>query len=106
RGQQYWLASSREGGRPAVAYVDSDQKEAVVFAFRQSDAFGIPPPPLRLQGLTHDAYYRVESEQLSARCYSGAYLIQRGLDMPLRKGAYASCVVRVMLETATYQAGS
>jgi alpha-galactosidase len=102
QGEQYWLISptSHNGTLAAVEYVAPDASEAIVFAFRRIDAFGESLPPLRLQHLRADALYRVEtpgSDTPTETIQSGSLLMNRGLELPLHRGPYASCIVRLSL---------
>ena len=102
RGEQYWLISpsAHDGNLAAIEYAAPDGSEAVVFAFRRIDAFGEALPPLRLQNLRADALYHVEgvgSNTPGSTMHSGALLLHRGLELPLSRGPYASCLVRLRL---------
>ncbi|HZR41329.1 MAG TPA: alpha-galactosidase [Ktedonobacteraceae bacterium] len=102
QGEQYWLISptSHNGTLAAVEYVAPDASEAIVFAFRRIDAFYEALPPLRLQHLRPDALYCVEtpgSDMPTETRQSGALLMNRGLELPLHRGPYASCIVRLRL---------
>jgi alpha-galactosidase len=97
-GDQYWLLSphTTHGEVTAIEYVTAD--EAVVFAFRRADLFGEQLPRLRLLKLQPEANYRVEIlGQKDSASYeaSGAELMGYGLSLPLKRGPFASCVVRL-----------
>jgi alpha-galactosidase len=102
QGEQYWLIapSAHNGTLAAVEYTAPDASEAIVFAFRRIDAFHEPLPPLRLQHLRPDAFYGVEtlgSNAPTETVQSGALLMHRGLELPLHRGHYASCIIRLRL---------
>jgi alpha-galactosidase len=102
QGEQYWLISptTHNGTLAAVEYAAPDASEAIVFAFRRIDAFREALPPLCLQHLRADGLYHVEiagDDKSSETVLSGALLMNRGLEIPLRRGPYASCIVRLRL---------
>jgi alpha-galactosidase len=78
-GDQYRLASLRQGDWAALQYVATDGKEAVVFVFLHASRFGPSRRRLRLQGLEPDALYRVDAGEVGAQPQSGAALMARGL---------------------------
>ena len=95
-GDQYRLLSPREEDTTASEYVAKDGKEAVLFAFRHSQQYSLPLPPSFPSGLQEKAVYRIESPDGKvldgARELSGAYLMNRGLDLRLT-GDYDSTLV-------------
>jgi len=91
-GRLYRLALAAQGNLAANQYVSSDQTQSVVFAFLHSQQFGHTLPPLPLKGLDENAIYRVShigGEERAAPGpvarlqLSGAYLMNRGLDLTL-----------------------
>ena len=91
-GDLYRLRSPREGDVTANQYVAADGKQSVLFAFRHSQEYTLPAPTLALQGLDAKAVYSVKPWNAAAQEWSGAYLMQRGLDLDL-KGDFDSTVV-------------
>jgi alpha-galactosidase len=95
-GDLYRLLSPRTSDVTANQYVSSDGQEAVLFAFRHSQQYNTPPPLIYLQGLDARAVYRLEptdGKLLDKQTeMSGAYLMQKGLNLNLR-GDYDSTVV-------------
>ncbi len=95
-GKLYRLLSPRTNETTANEYVLSDGVDAVLFAFRHSQEYNTLPPIIRLQGLQPQHVYRVESidGKLAAGSaeYSGAYLMQNGLQLVL-KGDFDSTAV-------------
>jgi alpha-galactosidase len=59
-GKQYRLSSVRDSSLHAVEYISQDQKEIIVFAFRQGYQFGGEMPNLLLSGLNPDALYQID----------------------------------------------
>ncbi len=99
-GEQYWLLSphATHGEVTAVEYVTGEADEAVVFAFRRADLFGELLPRLRLLKLQAEARYQVEvlgENDSTAYEASGAALMGLGLTLPLKRHAFASCIVRL-----------
>jgi alpha-galactosidase len=97
-GNQYWLLSphATHGEVAAVEYVTAE--EAVVFAFRRADLFGELLPRLRLLKLQPEAIYRIEimgQNDSASYAASGAALMGYGLSLPLKRGPFASCIVRL-----------
>ncbi len=97
-GDQYWLLSphATHGEVAAVEYVTAE--EAVVFAFRRADLFGELLPRLRLLKLQPEANYRIEvlgQNDSASYAASGAALMSYGLSLPLKRGPFASCIVRL-----------
>ena len=102
-GDQHWLLSptASKGDLVAVTSVAPDGSEAVLFAFRRSNPFWEPLPLLRLQGLQPETRYRVrELGNTSAPevVLSGAALMRRGLELPLQRSSYASCLLHIRAE--------
>jgi len=108
-GQLYRLLSPRTNDTTANEYVLSDSDlapfgtpqqhvddEAVLFAFRHSQEYNTPPPVIYLRGLNQRSVYKVESidgKLVGGTAeYSGAYLMQNGLQLVL-KGDFDSTAV-------------
>ncbi|MDF2542505.1 MAG: alpha-galactosidase [Herbinix sp.] len=79
-GKQYRLSSVRESSLHAVEYISQDEKEVVVFAFRQGYQFGDVMPYLVLQGLDPNAMYQVEGTELKLH---GSTLMKVGIETSL-----------------------
>jgi alpha-galactosidase len=92
-GDLYRLLSPRTSDVTANEYVSADGKQAVLFAFRHSQQYNLPAPAIILKGLDPRATYRLESITGSPLAgpaeVSGAYLMSRGITLPLR-GDYDS----------------
>jgi alpha-galactosidase len=90
------LLSPRTNDTTANEYVASDSANAVVFAFRHSQEYNTLAPVVYLRGLGGHSVYRVESidGKLAGGTaeYSGAYLMQNGLQLVL-KGDFDSTAV-------------
>jgi alpha-galactosidase len=95
-GNLYRLLSPRAHDTTANENVSQDGKQAVLFAFRHSQEYNTLPPLVYLRGLDRQAVYRVESIdgklQEKQVELSGAYLMQRGLQLSL-KGDFDSTAV-------------
>ena len=95
-GKLYRLLSPRTNDTTANEYVSQDGSAAVLFAFRHSQEYNTPPPIIYLTGLNPRSVYRVQSidKKLAGgeAEYSGAYLMQNGLQLIL-KGDYDSTAV-------------
>ena len=91
-GELYRLRSPRDGDVTANQYVAADGKQAVLFAFRHSQEYGLPVPTLTLRGLDEKAVYSVKPWNGAAHEWSGAYLMKHGLDLEL-KGDFDSTVL-------------
>ena len=87
QGRLFRLFSPRDSGFTANEYVSEDGGQAVLFAFRSAQDFGYPPPAVRLSGLDEQAVYRVKTidHKLAGvtETVSGAYLMNRGVDLRL-----------------------
>jgi alpha-galactosidase len=96
-GKLYRLFSPRAGGFTANQYVSEDGRQAVLFAFRSAQDFGYPAPTVRLSGLDEKAVYRVKTidDKLigGLAAVSGAYLMNRGLDLRLTGDFDSTAVV-------------
>jgi alpha-galactosidase len=96
-GRLYRLLPPRGNDTSANQYVDKEGKQAVLFAFRQSQQYNTPAPLIRLRGLDARAVYRIESinnklEPASSE-YSGAWLMQHGLRLNLKGDFDATAVL-------------
>jgi alpha-galactosidase len=95
-GQLYRLLSPRTNDMTANEYVSADGTNAVLFAFRHSQEYNTLPPLIYLRGLAERSVYSVESIDgkmaAGAAEYSGAYLMQNGLQVIL-KGDFDSTAV-------------
>jgi alpha-galactosidase len=94
-GKLYRLPSPVDSSFSASNYVSQDGRQVVLFAFLHSQQFGRPVPPVRLQGLTRDATYRVRSMDGPLKLVdqiSGDYLMHHGVELSLR-GDYDSTVL-------------
>ena len=86
-GRLYRLFSPQSGGFSASEYVSEDGKQAVLFAFRNAQHYGYPPPTVRFSGLDEQATYRVRTidnkfaERLATA--SGAFLMNQGVNLRL-----------------------
>jgi alpha-galactosidase len=95
-GDLYRLAPPGQPQAGVNEYVSQDGRQAVVFAFLQSQQHGRPQPAVALQGLDPRAVYQVRSldgklvEKLETA--SGAYLLAHGLTFDL-KGDFDATVV-------------
>ncbi len=99
RGDLYRLLSP-QGRAPwsATESVASDGRQAVLFAFQRQGEEARPYPTLRLRGLEPKARYRIrfihgESMPGTPEVASGAYWMQRGIDLSLRGDLVAAGAV-------------
>jgi alpha-galactosidase len=96
-GDLYRLASPRTNDMSANEYVSADGKQAVLFAFRHSQQYNTPAPTIYLRGLNERAVYRLESVDGKLvdkqQDLSGAYLMQRGINVNLRADFDSTAVV-------------
>jgi alpha-galactosidase len=91
-GALYRLLSPREGDVTASEYVSSDGRQAVLFAFRHSQQFETNAPSIHLDGLEANATYTMTDVNGRTSEFSGAYLANHGVDLPLT-GDYASTIL-------------
>ncbi len=91
-GDLYRLLLPDENDTTSNEYVSQDGKEAVLFAFRHSQQYNTPPPTIRLRGLESRSVYQLEKLDGSTAEFSGAYLMEHGLDLTLR-GDFDSTIV-------------
>ena len=96
-GLLYRLLSPRSGQLTASEYVAEDGSQALLFAFLHSQQFNLPAPTIRLQGLDQKGVYTLKYLDGRTAEYSGAYLMNRGLDLNLR-GDYDSALVVLTLK--------
>ena len=90
-GDLYRLTPPADTNFKAAQYVSPDESQSVVFAFLHSQQFGRILPALALQGLDAKATYSVTLFDGKSRKHapplptklSGAYLMNRGLVLPL-----------------------
>ena len=90
-------------GVASLMYVDDNQQQAVLFAYKVDNWYGQPLPRFRLQGLDAQATYllterNVKAGQqpcsLSGKQFSGQFLMEVGLEIPL-DWDYASRVLEL-----------
>jgi alpha-galactosidase len=91
-GDLYRLLSPRDSDVTANQYVSQDGNRSVLFAFRHSQQYDLPAPSLFLRGLDAKASYTLTFLDGRTMDQTGAFLMQRGVDLNLR-GDYASAVV-------------
>ncbi len=91
-GALYRLMSPRTGDLTASEYVAEDGSQALLFAFLHSQQFNLPVPTIHLQGLDAKAVYTLKYLDGRAAEFSGAYLMNQGLDLNLR-GDYDSTLI-------------
>jgi alpha-galactosidase len=99
-GDQYWLLqpSKYEGTQAAAEFVSADAREAAIFVFRRANVFHEAQPNLRLQALRPDTRYHVQLlgvEDATPITRSGAALMGRGLELPVRRGSYVSHIIHI-----------
>jgi len=96
-GLLYRLFSPRGSGFSADEYVSADGRQAVLFAFRSAQNFGYPPPAVKLSGLDGKAVYSVKTIDNKLigglGTVSGAYLMDRGIDLRLGGDFDSTCIV-------------
>jgi len=101
-GSLYRLTPPADSNFKATQYVAPDQSVSVLFAFLHSQQFGRNLPALPLRGLDESATYSVSWFDGTDRkafaslppALSGAYLMNRGLDLPLH-GDYDALSVKL-----------
>ena len=91
-GALYRLLSPRSGDLTATEYVAEDGSEALLFASLHSQQFNLPTSAIRMQGLNANATYTVKYFDGRTAEYSGAFLMNHGLELNLR-GDYDSTLV-------------
>ena len=96
-GNLYRLASPRTNDVTVNQYVAADGKQSVVFAFRHSQQYNTPAPTIYLRGLDEKATYKLEGvdNKLMEKqpALSGAYLMNRGLNVNLRGDFDSTAVI-------------
>lgn len=95
-GSFYRLAIPDDSNWPAVQFVSTDGKQAVVFAFQQQATHRPTPPPLKLQGLDTKARYR---NDLDNATYTGATYMNGGLNINFPTGDYRSRIIWLNIDT-------
>jgi alpha-galactosidase len=96
-GDLYRLASPRTSDTTVTQYVASDGAQSVVFATRHSQQYNSAVPTIYLRGLDPKATYKLDSvdnklvEKQGA--LSGAYLMNRGLNVNLRGDFDATAII-------------
>jgi alpha-galactosidase len=92
KGDVFRLVSPYENNRSVLQYVSKDKRDAVIFQYRLAEypdnaiSETQHSPLVKLRGLLPDVQYQIEGYDKS---YSGAYLMEIGIDLPL-KGAFKS----------------
>lgn len=101
-GRLFRLASPSAGPFTANQYVSADGKQAVMFAVLERQQYGRPAPVVNLRGLEEKALYRVKplDEKLVEKqtVLSGAYLMEKGLNVRLKGDYDATAVVLERVE--------
>ncbi|HEY3841110.1 MAG TPA: alpha-galactosidase [Bryobacteraceae bacterium] len=96
-GNLYRLASPRTNDATVNQYVSADGRQSVVFAFRHSQQYNTQAPTIYLRGLDEKAMYKVEAidNKLVEKqpALSGAYLMNRGLNVNLRGDFDSTAVI-------------
>lgn len=75
-----------------MQYIGADGEQAVVFAFRHGAPYGMPLPPVRLDGLDTRVRYRDDD---TGAVWHGAVLATHGLPIDLPPGDPAGALVRL-----------
>ena len=94
KGDVYRIVSPYDENRSVLQYVDKSKRNAVVFAYNLAEypANQIKEtqqnPLVKLRGLLPDIHYSIEGIKDN---YSGKYLMEIGINIPLR-GAYKSSI--------------
>jgi alpha-galactosidase len=90
-------------GVASLMYVNEDQSQAVVFAYKVDNYYSMPIPRIRLKGLDANATYTVKERdvkawqkpcELDGRTFTGRFLMEVGLEIPLNWD-YASRVLEI-----------
>lgn len=90
RGIAYRLQSS--DGVAGLHYAAPDDVEHAILVWRPTMRFGHEPAPVRLPGVREDATYQ---DLFWGATYSGRLLRERGLELGLPAGDYASRLIRL-----------
>ncbi len=96
-GDLYRISSPRNSDVTVNQYVANDGKQSVVFALRHAQQYNTAAPTIRLRGLDEHAIYKLQSlnNKLVERSseYSGAYLMNVGINVTLRGDFDATAVI-------------
>lgn len=97
-GDLYRLLSPRGDDVTASQYVAGDGRQSVLFAFRHAQQYQTAVPAIRLRGLDEKAVYKIElvngrPAPGQQQQYSGAYLMNNGLNLGLRGDYDATAVI-------------
>jgi alpha-galactosidase len=90
-GEQYWLRSPHASPFSALMYMDREQKEGVLFAYRVHLPDPAHLPPLHLRGLDENSVYKIEGEDQPR---SGKAWMEAGLQIHLEN--FQSAVKRIV----------
>ena len=89
KGNVYRIVSPHEENRSILQYTDKNQKKAVVFVYQMAEYPANSTnetqrsPLVKLRGLAPDMRYQIEGIR---EFYSGKYLMEAGIEFPLRGG--------------------
>ena len=96
-GDLYRLANPRTSDTTVTQYVASDGAQSVIFATRHSQQYNTAAPTIYLRGLDPKATYKLDSvdNKLVEKqgTLSGAYLMNRGLNVNLRGDFDATAII-------------
>ena len=79
-------------GVASLMYVNDDQNQAVLFAYKVDNYYSMPIPRIRLQGLDPNTTYTITEKDvkawqepcsLSGKQFSGQFLMEVGIEIPL-----------------------
>lgn len=79
-------------GIASLMYVDDQQSQAVLFAYKVDNYYSMPIPRFRLQGLAPDATYTIKEKDVKAwqkpcdldgKQFTGRFLMEVGIEIPL-----------------------
>ena len=79
-------------GVASLMYVNDNQNQAVLFAYKVDNYYSMPIPRIRLQGLDPEATYTISEKDvkawqepcsLSGKQFSGQFLMEVGIEIPL-----------------------
>ncbi|KAI9373928.1 Melibiase-domain-containing protein [Aspergillus egyptiacus] len=79
RGDFYRLRLPEESDWPAAQFISEDGSQVVLFCFQLAPVVNHAVPWMRLQGLDAEATYRVDGGEENGEVYSGATLMNMGL---------------------------
>lgn len=74
------------------AFVAKDASRAVVTFVAVQQTAGAPAPRVKLKGLKPDRFYKIAD---GGKTFSGAFLMENGLDMPQTWGDYQASVIEI-----------